>query len=271
MSRVWFSQELETVASFWRVFRKDGVTFGFTSHDRDLAFDDIRHRSAPGMVPSAIRMTGDFAPDSAEVTGALDHQAIRAEDLDEGRFDGARVELGLVDWQSLETRLLYVGDLGRVGRDSAGFTAELHSLKARLWRDPVPRTSPSCRANFCGPGCGLSAARFTHRANIAAVDSVVNAIILSGGPAASDMLDGQVRWIDGKGVGLSFSVAAIDGDRLILDRRLPPDVSPGQILDVREGCDLRLETCSGRFGNAANFRGEPFLPGNDMLTRYPLS
>jgi hypothetical protein len=30
-----------------------------------------------------------------------------------------------------------------------------------------------------------------------------------------------------------------------------------------------LATCGGRFGNALNFRGEPYLPGIDLLTRYP--
>jgi uncharacterized phage protein (TIGR02218 family) len=36
-----------------------------------------------------------------------------------------------------------------------------------------------------------------------------------------------------------------------------------------EGCDKRLETCRDRFANTLNFRGEPHLPGNDLLTRYP--
>lgn len=271
MNRVWFAQELETVASFWRVFRRDGVTFGFTSHDRDLFFDDIRHRTAPGMVPSAIRMTADLSDDSAEVTSALDHESIRDDDLDAGRFDDVRIELGLVDWTTLETRLLYCGSIGRVGRDAANFSAELKSLKARLSVDPVPRTSPSCRADFCGHGCGLSSARFTHEVTIRAVDFQDNAIEVEGGPSAEHLLDGRVRWMDGVGVGLPFAVAAIDGERLILDNVLPADATAGQKLTVREGCDLRLETCSSRFGNAVNFRGEPFLPGNDMLARYPLS
>jgi hypothetical protein len=32
-----------------------------------------------------------------------------------------------------------------------------------------------------------------------------------------------------------------------------------------------VRTCSQqvRFANAANFRGEPYLPGTDLLTRYP--
>lgn len=35
------------------------------------------------------------------------------------------------------------------------------------------------------------------------------------------------------------------------------------------GCDRQLGTCRGRFGNVANFRGFPHIPGNDFLLRYP--
>ncbi len=41
MSRVWFSTELETVATWWRVLRRDGVALGFTTHDRDIWADGI--------------------------------------------------------------------------------------------------------------------------------------------------------------------------------------------------------------------------------------
>ena len=34
----------------------------------------------------------------------------------------------------------------------------------------VPRTSPTCRAEFCGRGCGLSVAHFTSRQRLAAID-----------------------------------------------------------------------------------------------------
>lgn len=38
---------------------------------------------------------------------------------------------------------------------------------------------------------------------------------------------------------------------------------------LTQGCDKQLATCRDRFANAANFRGEAHLPGNDLLTRYP--
>ena len=51
---------------------------------------------------------------------------------------------------------------------------------------------------------------------------------------------------------------------------LLPEVQPGRRVLLREGCDRTLATCADRFGNALNFRGEPFLPGNDMMARYPV-
>jgi len=35
-------------------------------------------------------------------------------------------------------------------------------------------------------------------------------------------------------------------------------------------CDKRWETCVGVFGNGANFRGFPDIPGDDFLTAYPV-
>ena len=52
MSRVYFASELETAATWWRIHRRDGISLGFTTHDRDLWFGGILHRAAPGMLPS---------------------------------------------------------------------------------------------------------------------------------------------------------------------------------------------------------------------------
>jgi len=41
------------------------------------------------------------------------------------------------------------------------------------------------------------------------------------------------------------------------------------LVELVEGCDKSLATCATRFANAVNFRGEPYLPGIDLLTRYP--
>lgn len=267
-TRTWFSQPLETVAIWWRLERRDGVTLGFTSHDRDLAFDGLVHRTAPGMVPSAIRRTADFEADSAEVAGALSHDSIREADLAAGRFDGGSIAVGLVDWETQERVTLYAGTIGSVGHEGSGFSAELRSVKELLARQIVPRTAPTCRAEFCAQGCTLSAAVFTHQASLAQISSDGLSILISGGPAAANLAFGMLRWIDGPEAGLTRRIEAIDGDWLMLDRMVAEGVAPGTRIELREGCDHTLETCATRFGNAVNFQGEPFLPGNDLLTRY---
>ncbi len=269
MSRVWFASELETAASFWRIFRRDGVTLGFTSHDRDLRFDGVLHRSAPGMVPSAIRRTADFEPDSAEVTGALSHDAISSADLAAGRFDGAQVIAGLVDWESLDSHVVYGGKIGSVSEEAGHFSARLLSRKEDLRRDPVPRTGPTCRAEFCGPGCQLSAAAFTHLAQLSGFDLVSNGVMLNAAADPGSLVGGVARWLDGPHAGLAMGIAADSNGLLALDMPLDANLTVGLHLLVREGCDRTLPTCSGRFANAINFQGEPFVPGNDLLTRYP--
>lgn len=269
MTRAWFASSLETVATWWRIERTDGVAMGFVSHDRDLAFAGVVHRSAPGMVPSAIRMSADLEPDSAEISGSLSHDAIREDELSCGRFDGARVATGLVDWETLEHETIYSGTIGAVSRDGNGFSAELESLKALLDHEPVARTAPTCRAEFCGPGCTLSASRFSHEVEVLEVSDDRASLRLSSPVAASQAVDGTLRWLDGPDAGVPLRIEGALGEWLSTEREIDPAVHAGARAELREGCDHTLQTCSGRFGNAINFQGEPFLPGNDLLTRYP--
>lgn len=268
MTRVFFASELEGVATWWRIERVDGVTLGFTSHDRDLSYDGLLHRAAPGILPSAIRKTSALDGDSAEMQGPLAHDSISAADLAAGRFDGAKVSIGAIDWETLERVQLYAGSIGIVSEQEDGFEAELLSAKQQLEIDIIPRTSPTCRAQFCGPGCTLSAARFTTETEVTGVDIARNAVSF-GAVTAADMAFGSVRWFEGPQVGQVMDVVDVDGDALLLDTPLDPSIAPGQRAILRQGCDHTLATCHSRFGNAVNFQGEPFLPGNDLLTRYP--
>jgi uncharacterized phage protein (TIGR02218 family) len=154
-----------------------------------------------------------------------------------------------------------------IADDRRGFSAVLRSGKHLLERDLVPRTSPTCRAAFCGPGCGLAASRFTQVLPLAGLDLDFNRVRFAGIPAA-DHLDGLLRFRDGPQTGISFGIVSADDDWLMLDRPLAAGTVIGTLAELREGCDHIITTCSTRFANARNFRGEPFLPGNDLLTRY---
>ena len=270
MTRVWFSSELETVATFWRILRGDGVALGFTTHDKDLWFDGVLHAASPGMVPASIHKTGGFDDDGADVRGAITHDTIDSADLAAGLYDGAQVRIGLVDWETLEAEVLYAGTIGTVTEQDGSFTAALTSRKAELQRDPTPRTSPACRAAFCGAGCNLNPAQFTRDVALASLAPGTNAVTFTAALDPALYAGGTVRWLSGPQTGITMEIMGGDGaGGLVLGIPVDPATLPGTRALVRQGCDRTLGTCADRFANAVNFRGEPYLPGNDLLTRYP--
>ena len=46
-------------------------------------------------------------------------------------------------------------------------------------------------------------------------------------------------------------------------------IAESDAFTIRAGCDKRIETCGAKFANTANFRGFPFVPGDDWLLSVP--
>lgn len=262
--------DLTTIALCWRLERRDGAALGFTTHDRDLAIGGLSYRAAPGMLPSAISLSDGFAPDTLDVAGALTSTAITAEDLRTGRWDAAAMTLFMTDWAAPGGELLTLarGELGEVSIKGDAFEAELRGPAALLDATAVEQTSPECRAMFGDRRCRVDMAARTSVTRIAALadDGVVEVEDAAIDDAYSY---GRLRWLDGANSGLQSAVLRSEGATLTLREPPPFPIAAGDLVELEEGCDKRLETCAGRFGNAANFRGEPHLPGIDLLTRFP--
>ncbi|TCP65833.1 DUF2163 domain-containing protein [Sphingomonas sp. PP-CE-1G-424] len=258
--------ELATIAVCWRIERRDGVAIGLTAHDRDLMVDGLVHRAAPGMTPSAIERSAGLEADTMDVAGALTSAAIDERDLLAGRWDGARVALFAVDWTDPVVRVdLGSGLIGAVELGDTGFTAELRGSSAALDRPVVEETSPECRAELGDRRCRVAMAGRRRFARVVACVGPVVTLDL----ATPGLGGGLVRWFGGANGGLESAIAAADGAAVTL-RAVPTFVvEAGALVEMVEGCDKSLATCAARFGNAANFRGEPHLPGIDLLTRYP--
>ncbi len=261
--------ELTSIAFCWRVERRDGVAIGCTSHDRDLLIDGLLYRASPGMLPSAVSLSDGFEASALDVTGALTSDAISEADLGAGRWDGASVVLFMIDWEAPEGEQLPLarGELGDISLTGQGFTAELKGLTAALDRPVVEQTSPGCRAELGDRRCRVDMAGRVRITRVAAVteDDVLD--VHEAGPNGAYAY-GRLRWITGENSGLDSPVLTSVGARLTL-REPPPNAARiGDLVEISEGCDKAFETCAGRFANALNFRGEPHLPGIDLLTRY---
>ncbi|MCE7798643.1 DUF2163 domain-containing protein [Sphingobium sufflavum] len=262
------AKPLCALAFCWRLDRRDGVAMGLTSHDRTLAVGGLDYAASPGMLPSAIRQTGTLDAAVMDVEGALSADSLSARDLAQGRWDGAAVALYLTEWT--EPGVLWLelarGTLGPVRQVKGSFVAALHGAKAAFGRAVAPATSPTCRASLGDADCRVDMALRRRMLRIGGVDGER---LLAPGVEGADYAGGRLRWLGGARCGLWDGIAGGEAGALLLDE--PPDgvIGAGTPVLIEEGCDKRIATCSARFGNAVNFRGEPYLPGNDLLTRYP--
>jgi uncharacterized phage protein (TIGR02218 family) len=265
--------EVTTVALCWRLVRPDGVSLGFTGHDRDLRFGGLDYLARPGMMPSAVSLSGGYTEDSMEVTGVLSADSISAADLDAGRWTGAAVELIACDWMAPETGTLRLmrGRIGDVMRDGgpggAEFRVELVSDMARLSVAGAPRCSPLCRAELGDARCTVDMGGRQQQA-IAAGGSGAQLVLAAAPADGADYVLGRLRVLSGPLAGVDRRIADVQGAEIGLDEPLWGGAIAGSRVLLVEGCDKRFRTCVDRFSNGAAFDGEPHVPGVDALIRY---
>jgi len=262
------SGPLTSMAFCWRLERRDGAGVALTSHDRALVRDGISYLPAPGIMPAAIVRRRGLEASSGEIDGAIGDDALTEEDLELGRWDGAKLALIAVDWSGAAPGelLLLGGEIGPVAVADDGFTAELVGPNAGLDEAACPDTSPECRARLGDRQCRVD---LSARRMITEATGIEGNRLSSQPPATGDYAAGELKVVSGPMTGFRSRILAVEEGEMVL--RDPPrgDIPSGSRLWLSQGCDKRFTTCVERFANAVNFRGEPHLPGNDLLTRYP--
>ncbi len=260
-----------TVCRCWDVTRADGVRLGFTDHDGDLVFDGLTYRAGTGLTAKALMQTTGLSVDNTEAMGALSSEAIHEADIAAGRYDGAAVVAWLVNWADPAQRLVrFRGTLGEVRRGGGAFHAELRGQTERL-NQPIGRIYQ----RSCGGTC------IDHAAPGNFADATVAAVT----GAQVFRFDGlgayPDRWFErgtlqvqgGAAQGLAGLIkrdATEAGQRVLtLWQPLGAAVAPGDGVRLLSGGDGTAEHHRDRFGDLADFRGFPHIPGEDWLIRAP--
>lgn len=259
-----------TLARCWRLERRDGTVIGFTDHDRDIAFDGLSYKARTGLEAAEATSELGFAVGGGEVAGALVSAGITEADLLAGLYDDARVETHLVDWSAPQHRLLLdVATIGEVRRADGAFVAELRGLMHRLDEERGRVFRATCDADLGDARCKLAIAPAS-----AAVTRTDGALFVEAAGLAAYAPDhfarGRLVFETGANAGLAVEIRAHrPGGLLDLWQRAPRPIVVGDVVRVTPGCDKSLATCRDRFGNVANFRGFPHMPGNDAVLRMP--
>lgn len=261
------SGEVTTLATLWRLTRADGVTMGFTDHDGDIAFDGLTYGAASGFVPTAVAGSAGLAVDNLEIRSVLDSEEIHEGDLLAGVYDGAEVDVMLVNFADPAAGALHLrrGTLGEVRLSDAGFVAELRGMTEAFARIFGQVYTPGCRADLGDARCRVGLSAWTATGSVGeALDRQTFTDAARGEPAG--WFDGGLlTWTSGANAGARMEVRRFAAGLFTLFLPMPRDVAPGDQYTVVAGCDKRFATCRDKFGNAVNFQGEPHVPGNDFL------
>lgn len=267
-----------TLARAWAVTRSDGQTLGFTDHDRPLAFDGIAFEPSAGFTASELEQGLGLSPDTQAVTGALSSAAISEADLEAGLYDGAEIRLWLVDWTDPAARVLLArGRIGEVRRGTLAFEAEIAGLAEALNQPTGRAWLQTCDARLGDAACGVDLSDPAYRST-GAVDTVLapDRVAATGlGAFESRWFDrGRLAWTTGANAGRTSRVKAHRAAGTVtvaLWAPPPAEIAPGDAFEILAGCDKTAANCAAKFGNLLNFRGFPFMPGDDWATRYPNS
>lgn len=261
-----FEGSLTSFAFCWQIERRDGAGLAITSHDRSLRIEDQAFEPTASLDPASITR-GGLNEAMGEARGALTSDGLREDDLLSGRWSGAESRLFAVEWAGTSAPFELVrGELGEIVLKGKSFESDLLGATAKLNTEVCPATSPECRASFGDKRCRVDLAGRSLRVGV--VSMFANELTLD--RSIDDRFArGQLRWLSGPNCGMKSYITQVTGLSIHLREPPPFELAGGELVQLKEGCDKRLQTCRDRFGNVANFRGEPYLPGNDVLTRYP--
>lgn len=263
------STEAAKLCYCWRIERQDGTIVGFTEHDQDLTFDSLTYQSADGIQATTIVQSLGLAVDNLNLDGAISSSSLNEADLDNGLYDDAEVELYLVDWSDVSTRMVVArGSVGEVKRFETAFSTEFRSLAHRLNQKIGRIYQRYCDANLGDSRCKRDVTGATFTLSSGAVTAADGRVLdVTGADGYSDgWFDrGLMTVLTGAAAGAILEVKEHAGETIELWLPPPTAISVTDTVKLVAGCDKSYNTCKGKFGNGTNFRGCPHIPGNDVL------
>lgn len=266
-----------TVARVWWMTRRDGVSYGFTDHDKSLTFDGKIFRANTGISATMLSQNSGLSVDNCEAMGVLSDDTLTEADILNGQFDGASVVSWLVNWRDVaQRRVEFRGFIGEISRSDGAFRAEMRGLSDLLNQTQGRRYQKSCSALLGDATCGVDLSMTEnsvetplisieggYRVTVDALPEFETAWFTRGTlSVTSGRAAGQVRSV-------KFDQNHLGQRVLTLWEPIHDDLAIGDVLRLAAGCDKFWTTCRDKFANLERFRGFPDLPSDSWLAAYP--
>ena len=283
--------EVTTLATCWRIERRDGTVVALTDHDVELipqftgtespATGDYQLGVASGETyspissyqRSAIETHNDLSIDNLDAEGILESDAIAESDIRAGLYDNAKVWVFLVNWADLTQGIIRLrrGTWGELSLMDTYYKAEERGLMQELTKPVCEAYTAECLAVLGDARCGIDIEALKETATVSAVTDL-KTFSVTGLTQASDYFNyGKIIGLTGPNAGLKGEVKSYtlgSPSEIGLFLNLPYAIQVGDTFDVYPGCDMKLATCDTKFSNVVNFRGFPYMLGRERLMQY---
>lgn len=265
--------EVTTICRCWIIERSDGSKIGFTDHDQDIFLEGVSCERDAGAEPSGVEERIGLNINSAEVSGALQSEYIKADDIHAGLYDNARVKIFIVNWSAPSQYFLdHVYLVGNITQEDGLYRMELRGLLSQLDQTQGKHFIKRCQADLGDERCRVSLEESQFSA-IGSISQTSSSLLFT--VTGLDSYDagwfrsGRLTWTQGANVGKSVQVTEHSKitSAVILQLWEPQSaqVSIGDKFRILTGCDKLFSTCKQKFSNTNNFRGFPHMPGNQII------
>jgi uncharacterized phage protein (TIGR02218 family) len=264
-----------TLCWCYEINRTDGVIMGFTDHDQNVTFDSVTFEALSGFTGSEIHENVGLGIDNIDVQGALSSDKIKEIDILNGLYDDAAIYIYRVNWLDVTQRVLMKrGSLGELTRSNLSFKAEVRGISHYL-NQPIGRVYQfNCDVDLGSAKCGVNIVTYTSSGTILSIiDDRIFTVSGSMVASANDFYNrGKLTWTSGNNNGKSIEIKhhrKVDSIITIeIWQQAINTVLIGDTFSIQAGCDKRPKTCRDQFNNFANYRGFPYMPGNDYVSSY---
>lgn len=259
---------VSTLAMCVKITRRDAEVFAFTTHTSDLVISSVTYVAAQGSFsPQMVKSSADMSVDNLDIEAIIDSSYITDADLLAGLFDYATVELFMVNYMALGDGIVRLrrGTLGEIESRGYTFRGELRGLMQSLQQVVGRVYAKRCDADLGDARCGVSLGAHTVASSVTSVASKqqFNGAAIPGRPY------GLLTWTSGNNNGLKMEIRTVSVNTIVLVQPMPFTIQVSDTFSAYAGCDKLPDTCRSVFSNIINFRGYPFIPGNDRALQYP--
>jgi len=256
--------EHTTLARLMTLLTRTGTPVYFTDHDEDIEYEGQTFLTASGFECSAIQNVVGGGNSNLEVTILVETDAHRQQIVG-GLYAGAAITINVVNYEDLSMGHLAM-TVGLVTGVSLPYKHKaILSFQGRAASSNRYLTevySPTCRAIFCDARCSLNVNDYRESFTVDTADATKGFTTgdITGTAGYWDL--GVVRWLTGNNAGQATEIRSSSAGAIALMIRTKLPIQVGDTGLIERGCAKTLAACRA-YSNILNFRGEPFMPGQD--------